>query len=210
MNLQPRQSLATHRTLGRALALSALLHLVLFWPTPSVTPLPRQTDLRLALKPVGQSGLPVTGSTTAVPAVVEGAQRPAPAPVAAPGAAVAAARTPPPADAGSRLPAPGEDALRALRYALARVVVADGWATDGRTASMSVQLHLLARRVVGVDLARSSGRDEVDAAVLAAFKAAAERAVIPTSLPAHGFTVELELEAGDADRSDDAEPRLPG
>ncbi|MFX5203030.1 hypothetical protein ABTC96_19890, partial [Acinetobacter baumannii] len=81
---------------------------------------------------------------------------------------------------------------------------------EGRAASMSVQLHVLARRVVGVDLARSSGRDEVDAAVLAAFKAAAGRAVIPTSLPAHGFTVELELEAGDAARSDDAEPPLPG
>lgn len=207
MNLQPRQSLATHRSLGCALVLSALLHLLVFWPLPSATPQPSQSALRLALKPVGPSAVPAQDGATAGPGVVAGEPRPARVP--ATGSTVAAARAPQ-ATAGSALPAPGEDALRALRYALARVVVADGWATDGRAASMSVQLHVLARRVVGVDLARSSGRDEVDAAVLAAFKAAAGRAVIPTSLPAHGFTVELELEAGDAARSDDAEPPLPG
>lgn len=208
MILQPRQSLATHRTLGWALALSALLHLLICWPTPSVAPQPRQTDLRLALKPVPRSAVPVTDSTAAVQAVVAGAQRLAPVP--APGAAVTAVRTPPPADAEPRLQAPGEDALRALRYALARAVVADGWAADGRVASLSVQLHVLARQVVGVTLSRGSGRDRIDTAVLAAFKAAAARAVIPASLPAHGFTVELELEAGDATRSDDVEPPLPG
>lgn len=207
MNLQPRQSLATHRPLGCALALSALLHLLIFWPLPSAVPQPSQSTLRLALKPDGRSAVPAQDSATGGPGVVAG--EPRAAPVSAVGATVAPARTPPPV-AEPALPAPGEDALRALRYALARVVVADGWATDGRAASMSVQLHVLARRVVGVDLARSSGRDEVDAAVLAAFKAAAGRAVIPTSLPAHGFTVELELEAGDAARSDDAEPPLPG
>lgn len=207
MNLQPRQSLATHRPLGCALALSALLHLLIFWPLPSAVPQLSHGVLRLALKPVGPSALPAQGSATAGQGVVAGEPRPARVP--ATGSAVAVARTPE-AVAEPALPAPGEDALRALRYALARVVVADGWTTDGRTASMSVQLHVLARRVVDVDLARSSGRDEVDAAVLAAFKAAAGRAVIPTSLPAHGFTVELELEAGDAARSDDAEPPLPG
>lgn len=207
MNLQPRQSLATHRSLGCALALSALLHLLVFWPLPSVVPQPSQSVFRLALKPVGPSASPVEDSATVETGVV--ANEPRPSPVAAPGTTVAAARTPQTV-AEPALPAPGEDALRALRYALARVVVADGWVTDGRAASMSVQLHVLARRVVGVDLARSSGRDEVDAAVLAAFKAAAGRAVIPTSLPAHGFTVELELEAGDAAPSDDAEPPQPG
>lgn len=207
MNLQPRQSLATHRSLGCALALSALLHLLIFWPLPSAAPQPGQSALRLALKPVGQSVTPAQDRASVRPAVVAG--EPRAAPVSAVGATVAPARTPPPV-AEPALPAPGEDALRALRYALARVVVADGWATGGGAASMSVQLHVLARRVVGVDLARSSGRDEVDAAVLAAFKAAAERAVIPTSLPVHGFTVELELEAGDAARSDDAELPLPG
>lgn len=193
--------------MGCALALSALLHLLIFWPLPSLAPQPSQSVLRLALKPDGQSAVPAQDSATGGPGVVVG--EPRPAPVSATGTTVAAAPTPP-AAAEPALPAPGEDALRALRYALARVVVADGWATDGRAASMSVQLHVLARRVVGVDLARSSGRDEVDAAVLAAFKAAAGRAVIPTSLPAHGFTVELELEAGDVARSDDAEPPLPG
>ncbi|MFZ5455446.1 MAG: hypothetical protein ACOY9I_07320 [Pseudomonadota bacterium] len=207
MNLQPRQSLATHRSLGCALSLSALLHLLVFWPLPSVVPQPSQSVFRLALKPVGPSASPVEDSATVETGVV--ANEPRPSPVAAPGTTVAAARTPQTV-AEPALPAPGEDALRALRYALARVVVADGWVTDGRAASMSVQLHVLARRVVGVDLARSSGRDEVDAAVLAAFKAAAGRAVIPTSLPAHGFTVELELEAGDAAPSDDAEPPQPG
>lgn len=205
--MQPRQSLATHRSLGCALALSALLHLLVFWPLPSVVPQPSQSVFRLALKPVGPSASPVEDSATVETGVV--ANEPRPSPVAAPGTTVAAARTPQTV-AEPALPAPGEDALRALRYALARVVVADGWVTDGRAASMSVQLHVLARRVVGVDLARSSGRDEVDAAVLAAFKAAAGRAVIPTSLPAHGFTVELELEAGDAAPSDDAEPPQPG
>lgn len=208
MNLQPRQSLATHRSLGCALALSALLHLLVFWPLPSVAPQPSQSVLRLALKPVGPSASPAAGSATVGAGVVTA--EPRPARVSATGTTAATARTPPAAAAVPALPAPGEDALRALRYALARVVVADGWATEGRVASMSVQLHVLARQVVGVELARSSGRDEVDAAVLAAFKAAAGRAVIPTSLPAHGFTVELELEAGDAARSDDAEPTLPG
>lgn len=207
MNLQPRQSFAKHRPVGCALALSALLHLLIFWPLPSVAPQRSQSVLRLALKPDDRSAVPAQDSATGGPGVAVG--EPRPAPVSATGTTVAAAPTPP-AAAEPALPAPGEDALRALRYALARVVVADGWATDGRAASMSVQLHVLARRVVGVDLARSSGRDEVDAAVLAAFKAAAGRAVIPTSLPAHGFTVELELEAGDAARSDDAEPPLPG
>ncbi|PZU52720.1 MAG: hypothetical protein DI561_11710 [Thauera sp.] len=207
MNLQPRQSFATHRSLGCALALSALLHLLVFWPLPSAAPQPGQSVLRLALKPVGPSAVPAPDGASGRPAVV--ADEPRAAPVSATRTTVAAARTPPPV-AEPALPAPGEDALRALRYALARVVVADGWATEGRAASMSVQLHVLARRVVGVDLARSSGRDEVDAAVLAAFKAAVGRAVIPTSLPAHGFTIELELEAGDAARSDDAEPPLPG
>lgn len=207
MNLQPRQSLATLRPLGCALALSALLHLLIFWPLPSAVPQPSQSTLRLALKPDGRSAVPAQDSASGGPGVVVG--EPRPAPVSAVGATVAPARTPPPV-AEPALPAPGEDALRALRYALARVVIADGWVTAGSAASMSVQLHVLARRVVGVDLARSSGRDEVDAAVLAAFKAAAGRAVIPTSLPAHGFTVELELEAGDAARSDDAEPPPPG
>jgi hypothetical protein len=207
MNLQPRQSLATHRPLGCALALSALLHLLIFWPLPSAAPQLSHGALRLALKPVGPSAVPARDSANVGPGVVAG--EPRPAQVAATGSSVAAARTPEVA-AEPALPAPGEDALRALRYALARAVVADGWATEGRAASMSVQLHVLARQVVGVDLARSSGRDEVDAAVLAAFKAAAARAVIPTSLPAHGFTVELELEAGEAARSDDAEPPLPG
>lgn len=207
MNLQPRQSLATHRPLGCALALSALLHLLIFWPLPSAAPQLSHGALRLALKPVGPSAVPAQDSASGGPGVVAGEPRPAPVP--ATGSTFAAARTPPPV-AEPALPAPDEDALRALRYALARVVVADGGAMEGRAASMSVQLHVLARRVVGVGLARSSGRDEVDAAVLAAFKAAAGRAVIPTSLPAHGFTVELELEAGDAARSDDAEPPLPG
>lgn len=193
--------------MGCALALSALLHLLVFWPLPSAAPQPSQRVLRLALKPVGQSALPAEGSATVGTGVV--AAEPRLAPVSATGTTVATARTPPAATEPA-LPAPGEDALRALRYALARVVVADGWTTEGRAASMSVQLHVLARRVVGVELARTSGRDEVDAAVLAAFKAAAGRAVIPTSLPAHGFTVELELEAGEAARSDDAEPPLPG
>jgi outer membrane biosynthesis protein TonB len=208
MNLQPRQSFATHRSLGCALALSVLLHLLVFWPLPSVAPQSSQRVLRLALKPVGRSAVPVQDSATGAAERVAAELRSAP--VSIPRTPVAAARTPPPVAEPAALPPPGEDALRALRYALARVVVADGWATHGRAVSMSVQLHVLARRVVGVDVARSSGRDEVDAAVLAAFKAAAGRAVIPTSLPAHGFTVELELEAGDAARSDDAEPPPPG
>lgn len=70
----------------------------------------------------------------------------------------------------------------------------EGAEIPAASASLTLELRLLARHVVGLAIVRSSGSAEFDARVLAAFKAAAGSAVIPDSLPVEGFVVELELE----------------
>ncbi len=210
MNLQPHQTLAGRWSLLSAVAASVVLHGLLLWPGPPLrtersVPSRLSVSLRAAVRPAAPVQEPERGPVAAV--------EPVRASRGAAGLSALSRAAPPPGGAAD-LPAPAvppaEGALRALRYALAKGVTMERGDADTAAFSMTLQLHVLARRVVGVAIARSSGRAETDARVLAAFRAAAARIAMPNALPEHGFSVELELEAGDADRQGDAQPPLSG
>lgn len=188
------------------------------------------TGLSLAVHGLLIWPLPVPRSAPDAPARPAGALRLVPAPPAAASALVAedlpavpktrlSVDRPPPGVAGAALPAPdrgtlppgvAEPALRAFRYAIARAVVRDGALLQAAGARMVIALRLHARRVVAVSLLRSSGHDETDARVMAAFRAAASSAVMSVELPAHGFVVELELDGGPTDAEQDGHASAPG
>lgn len=198
--------------LPAAVGLSAVLHLALLWPSPPMVagrpapPVRAQLILREATAEpvpvpvltgvaVPKAGLPPADRSVPV-MPVNG--RPVIGPSVKPDTAIASQ------------PAPPESALRALRFALARGLVASGAEIPAASASLTLELRLLARHVVGLAIVRSSGSAEFDARVLAAFKAAAGSAVIPDSLPVEGFVVELELEGGEPEPSDDERPHASG
>lgn len=202
MNLQPRQVFASFRPLRLPLLVSLLLHGALMWPAP----LRQRPDagpsspVTVRLKPQRPA---LTEQGERVPGPAYGAIT-RPSDVASRPASVRSMPAPPSAQDGvevARLPAEG--ALRALRYAVAKELVQAAWPDPSALPSVfTVALHVRARRVVEVTLSSGNDRPEMAAALRAAFKAAAQRAVIPDSLPAEGFTVELELEAGEAERPD--------
>ncbi|OYW32408.1 MAG: hypothetical protein B7Z51_03280, partial [Methyloversatilis sp. 12-65-5] len=111
---------------------------------------------------------------------------------------------------GAQPPVVAESSLRAFRYTIARAVARDGALLQAAGVRMVIALRLHARRVVAVSLVRSSGRDAVDARVMAAFRAAASSAAMPVDLPAHGFIVELELEGEPTDAAPDENATTPG
>lgn len=205
MNLQPRALPRVSSPLPVALALSAGLHLLWCWPVPPPPARAAQPAVRVSFVRVAPAAEPAPA-----PRVV--ASHPAPGARPERAATVASAR-PPSArttSASSGGPAPSDGALRALRFALARQVPAEAAAFAGPAVSITLEVQLLARRVVGVDIVRSSGDDALDRRVLAVFKAAARDAVIPDTLPPHGFSVELEVEGGKPERSNDETPLAPG
>ena len=193
-----------------ALGLSAALHLLLIWPGS----LPRTAVDRPAIQ---------SGTLRLVPAIsvlvgdaVPGGRQVghrAPEPVRGIPSSVlltAVVSGAPSPDFEAALPAVPEQSLRALRYAIARSVARDAAGLHAPGVRMAIEMRLHARRVVAVTLVRSSGRDTIDARVLAAFKAAASDAVIPDNLPADGFAVELELDGGPADSNNDEQSLAPG
>ena len=98
-----------------------------------------------------------------------------------------------------------------LRYALARELAGGVWPElSGLPPAFTVAVHLRARRVIDVTFSGAGAAPATEAALRAAFKTAAQKAVIPDSLPADGFSVELELEAGDPERPDHDRPPLSG
>lgn len=193
MDLQLHQLLASHRPLAAAFALSAILHGVLIWPAPALPPeRPVRGGLAVAFAPqavapaVAQEPPPVLASRTATHAALAPRRGDAAVPAHRPDTAPMRQ---------ARAPAAGEGAQRALRYAIARHVTVVDVQLAG-PVSLVLQVHVRARRVVHIDIARSSGNAEVDARVLAAFKGASREAVIPDAVPDHAFTTELELEVG--------------
>lgn len=218
MNLQPRQSLAGLRPLSLPVLASLLLHGALLWPDLPRRPVdaparPQPVTARLAPAPAADSArMPpalVTASHRAGPVALgpdDGTER------AGSGAALRSVMS---AAATATVPdvpgLPSEGALRALRYALAREL-AGGELPDlsGLPPTFTVAVHLRARRVIDVTLTGAGGSEVTGGALRAAFKTAAQKAVIPDSLPAEGFSVELELEAGDTERPDHDRPPLPG
>lgn len=205
MNLQPRALPPVSSPLPVALALSAGLHLLWCWPVPPPPARAAQPAVRVSFVRVVPAAEPAPA-----PRVVASH----PAPGARPERAATVASAGPPSArttvASSGGPAPSDGALRALRFALARQVPAEAAAFAGPAVSITLEVQLLARRVVGVDIVRSSGDDALDRRVLAVFKAAARDAVIPDTLPSHGFSVELEVEGGKPERSNDETPLAPG
>lgn len=193
---------------------SLLVHGALLWPD-------------LARRPAGpERPRTVMARLAPAPAIAAEPERAAPA-MAKDAAGAASVRRadlagrpetgpqPVPRSAGAMAPgpsgAPSEGAVRALRYALAREL-AGGVLPDlsGLPPTFTVAVHLRARRVVDVTLSGTGGPPALAAALRSAFKTAAQKAVIPDALPAEGFSVELELEAGDAERPDHDRPHLPG
>ncbi len=208
--MQPHDRRPVSPMLPAAVALSAMLHLVLLWPSPPVSSgrtLPA-VRAQLTLREATAEPVPVVAGVAMAKAGLPPADRrvrampvsgmPVAGPSAEPGAVVESQS------------APSESALRALRFALARGLVSSGAEIPAVSASLTLELRLLARRVVGLAIIRSSGSTEFDARVLAAFKAAAGNAVIPDSLPVEGFVVELELEGGEPEPSDDERPHASG
>jgi len=218
MNLQPRQSFAWCRPLALPVLASLLLHGALLWPDPPRRPAEAagrapQVTVRLAVvsAPAGHEApaeeAVMTVARAAGPAAVRPAEKAVPAGVdaAVPGASSTGA-TPAPAEG-----APSEGALRALRYALARELAGGVWPElSGLPPAFTVAVHLRARRVIDVTFSGAGAAPATEAALRAAFKTAAQKAVIPDSLPADGFSVELELEAGDPERPNHDRPPLSG
>lgn len=196
--------------LPAAVALSAVLHLGLLWPSPPASSGRPSPPVRahLTLRETVAEPLPVLAGVAAPKAGRPPAGRRVPA-VPVRGMPVIGPSVEPGAAAEAQ-PAPPESALRALRFALARGLVASGAEIPAAAASLTLELRLLARHVVGLAIVRSSGSAEFDARVLAAFKAAAGNAVIPDSLPVEGFVVELELEGGEPEPPDDERPHASG
>ena len=196
--------------LPAAVGLSALLHLVLLWPSPPVSsgrPAPAARG-HLTLREAAERPLPVVAGVVTpkvgrlpadsrLPAIPRQVSPVIGSPVE-PGTVV------------ESQPALPEPALRALRFALARGVAASGVPVPPVGATLMLELRFLARHVVGLAIVRSSGSAEFDARVLAAFKAAARNAVIPDSLPVEGFVVELELEGGEPEPPDNDRPHASG
>lgn len=218
MNLQPRQSFAWCRPLALPLLASLLLHGALLWPDPPRRPAEAagrapQVTVRLAAvsAPAGHEApaeeAVMTVARAAGPAAVRPAERAVPAGVDAAVSGASSTGATPAAAEG----APSEGALRALRYALARELAGGVWPElSGLPPAFTVAVHLRARRVIDVTFSGAGAAPATEAALRAAFKTAAQKAVIPDSLPADGFSVELELEAGDPERPDHDRPPLSG
>ncbi len=197
--------------LPAAVGLSALLHLVLLWPSPPVSsgrPAPAVQG-HLTLREAAAVPAPVVADVAAPKAGQSLANRslqaiPGPVmPLIGPSIEAGAI-------AESQQPALPEPALRALRFALVRGLAASGAEVPAVGATLRLELRFLNRHVVGLAIVRSSGSAEFDARVLAAFKAAAGNAVIPGSLPVEGFVVELELEGGEPEPPDNDRPHASG
>lgn len=212
--MQPRQSLAPLRPLALPVLASVLLHAVLLWPGHPMRPAEAARRLPLSARLAPPQADPVPSAMdTAAEQPVRSAQGRLTA--GSGGIAEGWRRSPVGAGPGTGpaaievvLP---EGAARALRYALARELAAFDWPDmSGLSPTFTVAVHLRARRVVDVTLSGVSGLPAAEAALRSAFKTAAQKAVIPDSLPADGFSVELELEAGDPERPDHDRPHLPG
>lgn len=219
MNLQPRQSFAWCRSLALPVLASLLLHGALLWPDPPRRPAeaagrarPVMARLASASPQSREDARPADVMTTTVDGPVDAAVRPPAQKAAAAGIGTAVSGasstggTPAAAEG-----APSEGALRALRYALARELAGGVWPElSGLPPAFTVAVHLRARRVIDVTVSGPGAAPATEAALRAAFKTAAQKAVIPDSLPADGFSVELELEAGDPERPDHDRPPLSG
>lgn len=218
MNLQPRQSFAWCRPLALPVLASVLLHAALLWPDPPHRPPESPGRARPVMarlespSPLGtEDARPAAVMTSTADGPVDAALRPSAQKTAAAGIGTAVAGAistggTPAAAAG----APSEGALRALRYALARELAAGEWPElSGLPPAFTVAVHLRARRVIDLTVSGPGAAPATEAALRSAFKTAAQKAVIPDSLPADGFSVELELEAGDPERPDHDRPHLP-
>ncbi|HEY9192927.1 MAG TPA: hypothetical protein VIO81_08620 [Methyloversatilis sp.] len=210
MNLQPHDCRSVSPMLSGAIGLSALLHLVLLWPSPPVLsghPSPA-VRAHLTLREAATAPVPPVADVVASKARRTLAGHGLPV---IPGQAVplVGSSVEPGAVAESQ-PALPEPALRALRFALARGLAASAAELPAVGATLTLELHFLNRHVIGLAIVRSSGSAEFDAQVLAAFKAAAGNAVIPESLPVEGFVVELELEGGEREQIDNDRPHASG
>lgn len=208
MNLQPRRWRVPPSKLLAATGLSLAVHGLLIWPLPMSHPVPdapaRQVGaLRLVPAAPAAASFAVAEDLPVVPKTRLSVGR-------SPPAAGVAGAAPPVPDRGALPPAVAESSLRAFRYAIARAVVRDGASLQAAGARMVIALRLHARRVVAVSLVRSSGHDETDARVLAAFRAAASSAVMSVELPAHGFVLELELDGEPTDAEQDGHATAPG
>lgn len=218
MNLQPRQSFAWCRPLALPVLASLLLHGALLWPDPPRRPAeaagraPQVTARLAAVSAPAVHEAPaeeavMTVARAAGPAAVRPAEKAVPAGVDAAVSGASSTGATPAAAEG----APSEGALRALRYALARELAGGVWPElSGLPPAFTVAVHLRARRVIDVTFSGAGAAPATEAALRAAFKTAAQKAVIPDSLPADGFSVELELEAGDPERPDHDRPPLSG
>ncbi len=203
---QPR--FAGSSKLLAAAGLSLAVHGLLIWPLAVPRSAPdapaRQVGaLRLVPAAPAAASVTVAEDPPAVPKTRLSVDRPPPA------AGVAGPALPVP-DRGALPPAVAESSLRAFRYAIARSVVRDGALLQAAGVRMVIALRLHARRVVAVSLVRSSGHDETDARVMAAFREAASSAVMSVELPAHGFVLELELDGEPTDAEQDGHATAPG
>jgi hypothetical protein len=203
-----QQRFAGSSKLLAAAGLSLAVHVLLIWPLPvpraaSDAPARQSGALRLVPAAPAAAAVTVAENLAAVPNTRLSVDRPPPA-------AGLAGPAPPEPDRGALPPTVAESSLRAFRYAIARAVARDGVLLQAAGARMVIALRLHARRIVAVSLVRSSGHDETDARVLAAFSAAASSAVMAVELPAHGFVVELELDGEPTDAAQDGHATAPG
>ncbi len=190
-----------------ALGVSMALHLVLLWPSPVTSNFVARPSTAGLLRLMPVAPFPP------VPEVREADVRSVSVRPDVPERTGGAVRPDDGRDAAKETEissGPPEGGLRALRFALARSIAEGGLEVVAPGASLTLELRLLARRVVGVAVVRTSGDHALDARILATFKAAARAAVIPDSLPPDGFTVELELEGGAPERSIDDPPNDAG
>ncbi|WP_018409921.1 hypothetical protein [Methyloversatilis thermotolerans] len=173
-----------------ALALSVVMHLLLFWPNPvpRVKPVADGAPLAARLRPAGTpaEAVPQTEASrlhNAAPSAASTRRRRDVGGGAAADGAPAAAEV-----------LPDEAGVRALRYALLRGVDS-AQRPDWPAFVMTLELRVAARRVRAIRVLRGSGDMSIDAQVQAALARAAAQMRVPDSVPATPFALLIELES---------------